>query len=129
MFAYRLAAALAALALTGSGPAFAQPAASPATRIITLTSYAFSPSPLRLAAGRPVTLTLMNQAGKSHNFTAPAFFARARILAGSAPRGRIELKGGTSASITLVPAAGTYKVHCSHFLHSGFGMNGAIIVG
>lgn len=128
MFAYRIAAAAAALALSGSGPLLAQAGGSPTSRTITLTSYAYNPSPLRLAAGQPVTLNFVNRAGKSHDFTAPEFFAHARILSGSAPRGRIELKGGATARITLVPAAGTYAVHCSHFLHSSFGMRAQIFV-
>lgn len=129
MSALRLtAAAVAALTLAGAAPLTAQPVAAPAAHTIALTSYAFAPTPLHLAAGQPVTLNFVNRAGKSHDFSAPEFFAHARILSGSAPRGRVELKGGASASMTLVPAAGTYAVHCSHFLHSSFGMNSTIIV-
>ncbi len=28
----------------------------------------------------------------------------------------------------LTPRAGTYKVHCSHFMHSSLGMKGKILV-
>ena len=129
MPALRLAAVAVILSLAGAAPLIAQPAATPASaRTITLTSYAFAPAALRLAAGQPVTLNFVNQAGKGHDFTAPEFFAHARILSGSAPRGRIALEGGASAAVTLVPAAGTYAAHCSHFLHSSLGMTGTIIV-
>ena len=106
-------------------------AASPqaAQQTIELRSYAYSPKPIHLAAGRPVTLTFVNRSGSSHDFTARAFFANSRILAGSAPRGEVELRGGESKSITLVPQRGTYKVHCSHFMHKQFGMTATIVVG
>ena len=121
MFAFRLA-AVAALALGSAA------GAQPATQNVDLANFSFSPKPIRLAAGQPVTLTFVNRSGSGHDFTAKAFFAGARILAGAAPGGRIELRGGDTKSITLVPGAGTYKVHCSHFLHSSFGMTDQILV-
>jgi plastocyanin len=30
--------------------------------------------------------------------------------------------------VRLVPAAGTYRVMCTHFMHPSFGMTGAITV-
>jgi plastocyanin len=123
MFFPRIA-AVAALSLAFAAPAPAQPAA----QTIYLSSFNFSPKPIQLAAGRPVTLTFVNRSGSSHDFMAKQFFARSRIVAGSAPDGEIELRGGESRSITLVPARGTYKVRCSHFLHSAMGMTDRIIV-
>jgi plastocyanin len=120
----RLAAA-AALSLLGVSPAAAQPA-PPVT--ITVWSYGFAPNPIHLAAGRPVTLVFVNRSGSGHDFTASAFFAASAISAGAAPGGEIELKGHETRSITLVPRAGTYPAHCSHFLHSAFGMHDTIIV-
>ncbi len=38
------------------------------------------------------------------------------------------MPGRATRSITLVPRAGTYRLHCSHFLHSSFGMTGTIVV-
>jgi uncharacterized cupredoxin-like copper-binding protein len=107
----------------------AAPAAAQVPTVsIALDSYHFTPSPIRLAAGRPVRLTFTNRAGKSHDFTAPEFFASSRIVAGSAPDGEVELAPGQSATIELVPQAGTYKVHCSHFMHKQMGMKTRIIV-
>ena len=120
MFALRLF----ALSLALAGPAMAQPAA----QTIDLANFSFSPKPIHLAAGRPVILTFVNRSGSGHDFTAPAFFASSRILAGSAPGGKIGFRGGETKAITLVPSAGTYEVHCSHFLHSSFGMTDQIVV-
>lgn len=102
--------------------------ADPPTVTITMTSYDYTPSPIVLQAGQPVRLLFQNKADKSHDFKAKQFFASARILSGEAPGGEIDLKGGESAAITLVPARGTYPVHCSKFLHSTFGMTSEIVV-
>lgn len=123
MPAFRVAAA-AALAFLSSVPAAAQPAQV----TVTLFNFGYGPQPIHLAAGRPVTLRFVNQSGSGHDFVAPGFFQHARILAGAAPGGSIDLEGHESASITLVPAAGTYQVHCSHFLHKQMGMTDTIVV-
>ena len=82
--------------------------------------------------GRDYALTLSNRASGGHNFAAPAFFAaasvdpadRARISAGT-----VEVPAGQSVTIHLTaPAAGRYKVRCTHTLHTMFGMKGAIVV-
>ena len=95
---------------------------------VELKSYAYNPAPIHLKAGKPVTLHFMNQAGKSHDFTAKRFFASAKILSGSAPKGEVELAAGKTAAITLIPAAGRYKVHCSHPFHKQLGMRAEIVV-
>ena len=123
MFAYPLA-AIAALSLASSLSAQAQP-----TQLrIDLTSFSYAPQPIHLAAGRPVTLTLVNRSGGGHDFTARKFFASSKIIAGSAPGGRIEVPERAVRTITLVPRAGRYNVHCSHFLHKQFGMQAVIVV-
>lgn len=122
MFVRLLPAAL--IALVSSAPAPAQPA----VQRIDVANFAFAPRPIRLAAGRPVTLTFVNRSGSGHDFTARAFFASSRILAGSAPAGEIDLPGHVTRSVTLIPRAGSYQVHCSHFLHKQMGMQDLIIV-
>lgn len=102
--------------------------AQPATQTVTLSSFSFAPKPLHLAAGRLVTLTFVNSSGNSHDFTAKEFFAAARITEGAAPGGEIDLHGHQTKTVTLVPAAGTYKAHCSHFMHAEMGMTEQIIV-
>lgn len=106
------------------GPAAAQPA----TQTIIVWSYGFSPVPLHLAAGRPVTLIFQNRSGSSHDFSAKRFFANSRIVSGSAPNGEIDLPGYSTRSVTLVPGAGRYGAHCSHFFHKQLGMNDQILV-
>lgn len=119
----RLAAA-AALSLSAAAGASQEPA----VRTIQLYSYGYQPDPIVLEAGRPVTLTFVNGAGKSHDFTAEKFFRASRIVAGAAPDGEVELDGGESTSLTLVPAAGRYKVHCGKPFHKLMGMRADIIV-
>jgi plastocyanin len=121
MFGFRL---LAAAALSLAVPVSAQVP----VQIVELSSFAYRPATIALAAGKPVTLTFTNRSSGGHDFTAKTFFARSRFVSGSAPDGEIELRGGQSRSVTLIPAAGRYKVHCGHFLHKQFGMTGTILV-
>jgi plastocyanin len=123
MLPTRLAAA-AALALLSTAPAPAQP-----TRyVVQVWSFGFAPHPIRLPAGRPVTLTFVNQSGSSHDFSAEGFFRNATITAGDAPGGEVELRPHETKAITLTPRAGTYGAHCSHFFHKQLGMSDVIIV-
>lgn len=125
MHGVRLAAA-AALALCPAATV-ASPAAVP-VQPVDLVSFAFRPTPLVLRAGQPVTLLLVNRSKGSHDFTAPAFFRSARILSGQVPRGSVGLRGGQSASITLIPAQGRYRVHCGRPFHKMMGMQTTILV-
>jgi len=119
----RLAAAASVAACLGA-PAAAQPA----TQTVQVWSFGFAPRPIHLAAGRPVTLVFVNQSGSSHDFTAHRFFASSTITAGAAPQGEIDLAPHQTVSVTLVPRSGTYPAHCSHFMHSTFGMKDQIVV-
>lgn len=99
-----------------------------AAQTVVVWSYGFSPVPLHLTAGRPVTLVFENRSGSSHDFSADRFFASSTIIAGSAPGGEIDLPPHAIRSITLVPRAGSYGAHCSHFFHKQLGMNDQILV-
>jgi len=114
------------------GTVRAQPSQGQAVETITvrLSNFAFTPRQLQLRVGVPVHLHLVNDSGGGHSFSAPAFFAASTYQSGASPReGTIQVAGGGSVDITLVPrAAGTYKLECTHFLHSGFGMTGTIVV-
>ena len=127
MIAVRLAGLL-AVSLGSLAPAAAQPSA-PSTVQIRVWSFGFAPSPIALKAGQPVTLQFVNQSGSGHDFTAQRFFESSRIVAGSAPKGEIELHAHETKAVTLIPQAGTYPAHCSHFLHESFGMHDQIVVG
>lgn len=119
----RLAAA-AVLSLASFTPAAAQPA----MQTITVWSFGFAPKPIHLRAGAPVTLNFVNRSGSSHDFTAKGFFRRARIMSGDAAEGEVELRPYEHKTVTLVPVAGTYKAHCSHFFHKQMGMQDLIVV-
>lgn len=128
MSAFRFAAAgalpfLIASAAQGS----VSPVAAPVQTIV-LRSYAYAPATIHLAAGKAVTLHFVNRAGKGHDFTARRFFRSARILAGSAPGGEVDVGPGRQRSVTLIPAAGTYRVHCDRMFHKQMGMRGTIVV-
>jgi uncharacterized cupredoxin-like copper-binding protein len=116
-----------------SAAAFAVPAsvaAAPQKPVvaITLASHFYQPNPIYLPGGVPVRLIFTNRAGKTHDFTAPQFFGSARILAGRAPGGKVQVQKGSTTVIELVPARGTYKVHCGQPFHTMLGMTGRIIV-
>ena len=106
----------------------AQASAQPASVTVDVYSFGFGPKPIHLAAGRPVTLSFVNRSGSGHDFSAKSFFASSRIVAGAAPDGEIDLAPHSSRSITLVPRAGRYAAHCSHFLHKQMGMTDEILV-
>ena len=114
--------ALAALSLA------APTAAQAPAYTIELSSFAYAPHPIHLRAGRPVTLSFVNRSNSGHDFTAREFFANARFIAGSAPDGKVRLRPGAATSVTLIPRAGSYSVHCSHFLHIQMGMRTRIFV-
>ena len=115
---------LAALSLAFAAPAPAQGAG----QTIVIYSFGFQPRPIHLVAGQKVTLTFVNQSGSSHDFTAKTFFGNSRILSGDAAGGEVDLQPHQTRTITLVPRTGTYKAHCSHFLHATMGMTDEIIV-
>lgn len=110
-----------------AGPASAQIVAAP-VQTIALYSYGFNPNPIVLNAGKAVTLSFVNRAGKSHDFTAEKFFRASKIISGKVGEGEVDLGPGQTASVTLVPAAGRYKVHCGHPFHKMLGMRADIVV-
>jgi len=116
--------------VTGSGQPIASTNDGEAITV-RLSDFAFDPEHLRLKAGVPVRLRLVNDSGGGHDFSAPAFFAASSSLPGSLPPtdGGIEVGSHQTVEIALVPRmAGTYPLECSHFLHSLFGMSGTIEV-
>jgi plastocyanin len=122
---------IAAVALTilTALPALAQ---GPAVIEVHLANFKYSPQPIVMEAGKAYELRLVNDAGGGHNFAAKSFFASARLD----PRdralirdGKIEVGGDQTRTVRFTaPAAGTYDVKCTHFLHQSFGMKGSIIV-
>lgn len=128
----RFAVNLAALGLISTA-VFAQAADwSQAQRVtVTLSSFSFEPSTIHLHAGQPVILHLVNDAGGGHNFSAPEFFAASELRPqdrGLLSKGAVELSGHGTREIGLVPRPGTYKLRCTHMMHTAFGMKGQIVV-
>jgi plastocyanin len=101
------------------------------TITVRLSNFAFDPDHLRLKAGAPIRLHLVNESSGGHDFSAPAFFASSSILAGSPVPSNGELAVGShqTVEIAVVPhTPGTYRLECTHFLHSLFGMHGTVEV-
>lgn len=128
-------ASVVALAAFSTMPASAQQrdAAPEHVEAITvrLSNFAFTPDHLRLKVGIPVRLKLVNESGGKHDFSAPKFFAASEILPGSFlfSNGEIDLRSHQTVELTVVPhVPGTYRLECTHFLHSFFGMHGKIDV-
>jgi uncharacterized cupredoxin-like copper-binding protein len=116
---------LAAISLTPAA------AAAPATTSVNLANFSFTPMTIQLRAGVPAVLRLRNTSSGGHSFTAPQFFAASRIQPQSAAlvqKGKVEIPGGATVDIALIPAAGRYPLKCSHPFHAAFGMKGTIIV-
>ena len=106
-------------------------AQSAAEQRVELSSFDFSPQEIHLRAGQPTALVLNNVASGGHDFAAPEFFAAARVEpadAGLVTDGEIDVPAKSTRTVHLVPAAGTYKLTCTHMMHAMFGMKGTIVV-
>lgn len=122
---------MASLLIGLSAPSAQSASAAPATVAVKLSNFRFSPNIIHLRVGVPVVLRLENNASGGHNFSAPQFFAAARLDAASTAqvrRGTVEVPKHNRLDVALIPAAGRYPVKCTHTLHSTFGMTGTIIV-
>lgn len=121
---------LVALAINAAAP----PAASQLPLVVNvhLSNFKFEPKHIVLDHGRSYVLRLRNAADGGHDFTAPGFFAAAGIAPADRPlvrEGEVEVPPGKVREIHLTaPAAGTYKLKCSHSFHKMFGMSGSIVV-
>ena len=97
-----------------------------------LSSFKFEPSEISMEHGVAYDLRLVNLSSGGHDFASKAFFAGAQVRPDDMAKvrdGRIEVGGGESVEVHLIaPAPGTYKIRCTHFMHSVFGMTGRIIV-
>jgi plastocyanin len=122
---------LASLSAPSSGNC--QQTTPPASETITvrLSNFAFDPNHLRLKAGVPVRLRLVNESGGGHDFNAPEFFAASTFPPGfsAPPSGEVAVASHQTVEIAAVPRTpGSYRIVCTHFLHSLFGMHGTIDV-
>lgn len=100
---------------------------------VVLANFSFTPEELHLHAGQSTTIHFVNNGSGGHDFTAAEFFSAATMDAANrakigGEKGRVSLGKDQSLDVTLIPKAGTYKAHCSHFMHSSLGMTGKIVV-
>ena len=98
---------------------------------VELANLDFTPREIHLRAGRPYKLVLTNLVAGEHDFSAPEFFAAALIKPADAPlvaEGEVDVPGHATRTVHLVPAAGTYKLVCTHTGHAVLGMTGRIVV-
>lgn len=121
--------ALASIALVPLAASAQAP--QPAAVTVTMENFKFEPNTVQLKAGVPTILHLVNDAGGGHSFSAPQFFAAAKV----APASQGLVRGGTvdvpkhsAVDVELTPAAGQYPLKCTHTLHAAFGMKGTIDV-
>lgn len=129
---------LLAIAACASGRAIEVTSVSDATQFtnaetmtVTLTNFEFTPTTLRLKAGTPYALRIQNKGSAGHDFSAPEFLESSQILSTDAAlvnKGGIDVAEGDSATVHLVPSAGTYDLVCTHLGHAALGMTGTIIV-
>lgn len=108
-----------------AAPATASPAP---TTVINMSSYRYTPSAIHLVANQPAVIRFTNSSGAVHDFTAKEFFGRAQLTGGPVIKGKVTLDAGASATVSLIPARGTYKVRCSRLFHTMRGMVGTIVV-
>ena len=111
-------------------PATAQ---APAVVNVQLSSFKFVPRTIVLDHGKSYVLRLSNISKDGHDFTAPAFFAAARIAPEDrrmVREGEVEVHPGMTHQVRLAAPAtpGRYKLKCTHTFHKMLGMSGTIIV-
>lgn len=104
---------------------------------VDLTEFAFSPSTLRFARGRPYALKLTNTGSTTHRFAAPGFFraiAARRLIYSDAEASypfleAIALESRETKTVHFVPvAAGDFYITCDMPFHGMFGMSGRILI-
>jgi uncharacterized cupredoxin-like copper-binding protein len=116
---------------TGTVQRMVMPLANGETITVRLSSFAFDPEQMRLKAGVPLRLRLVNESDGGHNFSAPTFFAASSFLPGSSipSIGAVDVGPHQTVEFAVVPGApAAYPLECTHFLHSLFGMHGTIEV-
>lgn len=117
------------MALFMAGPAASQ---TPGVINVQLSNFKFTPRTILLDHGRAYVLRLHNSSSGGHDFTASDFFAAASIAPNDrrwVTEGEVEVPPGQLREIHLTaPAAGNYKLKCSHAFHKSFGMSGHIVV-
>lgn len=98
---------------------------------VQISSYDIQPSRLRLRAGQPVRLRLINASRQDHQLVAGDFLAASQVRSrdrAAVAGGRIAVAAGETVELALVPAPGRYRVTSSNFFHRLLGLRGDILV-
>lgn len=122
-------AALAA-ALAGAALAGAAPAPAPVKVDVVMVDYEFQPDHLTFERGVYYQLHLENHGKETHEFTAPVFFATAKIdnpEVLNREHTEVLMQPGDKKDLFLTPTKpGTYDLRCAD--HDWYGMVGGITV-
>ena len=99
---------------------------------IELSSFKFTPNSETLQRGTAYRIHFVNASSGGHDFVAKEFFAASMVAPEDRAKitnGGVDVDGNGSVDVRLIPnRTGSFKVHCSHFMHSTFGMTGTITV-
>lgn len=96
-----------------------------------LSSYDIEPGTIRLKAGEPVRLRLVNVSPATHSFVAKDFFARAQLRSREARGirgGKVIVPANDVREIVLVPAPGRYRARSGSIWKRLLGMSSEIVV-
>ena len=97
-----------------------------------MADFDFAPKTLRFRTNKPYLLRLSNSDRHGHSFDAEEFFAAADVAPedrSKVVKGEVDVGGGQTVEVRLLTSKiGSFKFHCSHFLHSAFGMTGEVVV-
>ena len=123
---------LAALAFLLPPSAIAQ---TPLTIRVEMSEFAFRPATIRLTAGRPVRLVLVNRGEIAHQFEAGYFRALPAVIVSDALHAEVtgfdfvRLNPGGTARLDFVPRSkGRYVFACTIEGHREAGMQGVLDV-
>lgn len=99
---------------------------------IQMSNFAYSPNSIELLSGSQYLLHFVNTASSGHDFSAPEFFAAGTVAPEDRAKladGAVEVEGGATVDVRFTATKpGTYKVRCTHFLHTSFGMTGTAVI-
>lgn len=112
-------------------PAIAAPTPRPTTVSVRMQDRKFTPQIIRMKAGQPTRLLLINRDRTEHDFYAPAFFGAARMGprdVGALSKNRVNVRSGETRVITVIARAGHYDVKSTKALDVASGMQGQILV-
>ena len=121
---------LCSLIVIGLVAGAAAPQSKPVTTDVTMIDYKFVPDHLVFKRDVQYRLHLENHGTETHEFTAPTFFATAKIdnpEALNRERTEIVVQPGETKDVFLTPGKpGTYDLRCAD--HDWYGMVGGITV-